>query len=1565
MSDLPFRIFGMELRLTLLDPRHLGARVDVAIDAPADTPFAAVSDQLAAALGVAAAASEHRFHCAREPIDGSQPLGLPPLLQGAVLTLGTGQESAAPGPARALLEAQVIAGPDAGTVVPLPIGRHTIGRGSGHLIRLTDPDASRTHAELLVSATRIELRDVGSANGTWLGDRRLGADAESLPAEARVRIGAALITVRPPSRPPAGLSVDGCGHLRINRGPQLRPARAELEIRFPAEPDDRPAARLPWLAMLLPLLLAIPLAVLWKQPTFLLFALMTPLLMAGQYLTDRRNRRREAVGRLARHQTVSARRQQDLELAIAADAAYLESARPDLARLAVMAGTPTDELWRRSIDGVEFLSLRLGRGPEASQITVRRPPSDDAGGHDIEAERFIHSDIPIAVDLIVTRILGICGPRRTVLGLARSLIGQISALHSPHEVRIEVLTADPSSWPDWHWVTWLPHYDGVGRGFSPGAGSDPGSDDGFRHRVIVLDGAHLLRRRPELAAELSLTARSRNGGSTAHDRVPLFLCLDRAEPDLPVECGATITLDATPGGPAVLRRPGVAASPFVPDLASERWAERLARDLAPLRDATPEPGQDLPDAIRLVDLLADADRVRPTDPDDLARHWRRGTGLGPSATLGMTASGPFRIDLSQDGPHLLVGGTTGAGKSELLRTLVAALSVASGPDAMSFLLVDYKGGAAFQECANLPQVGGVITDLDPSLARRALASLTAELRRRERLLRLAGSVDVDGYCEARAGRQDLPVMPRLVVVVDEFRVLAEELPEFVSGLVRTATVGRSLGVHLVLATQRPTGVVSAEISANVNLRIALRVNDGADSRDLIDDPGAAGLPADRPGRALARSGAGPLVGFQTAVVSGRTRSTMKRPPVVRRLELGLEVHPVQTFDPMQRRDLMQRRDPTQRADPVDPACGVDPGHRFDQAYPGPAAAGSAASSDLALIAQAARAAAERLNLAPAQPLWVEPLPQSLRLESLLALDLGPDAAADPSAGRRQSLRLPFALLDLPADQRQEVLAWQLDGSHLAVSGGPRSGRSTTLQSIARAAGAVAGADQLHVYAVDGAGALAQLRGLPRVEAVIPVHDTERAERLLRFLTSEIDARQGAGAAEPRGADPLRVGPELCPEMRLDTYLDMRPDIALLIDGWEALTGSWAAVDHGRLIDQLTCVLRDGPAVGVHAAISGGRTLLTGAVSALLTERVLLRFADPADAVLAGVPSSRVLKSQPTGRGLVIGPRFLEAAEIQVAVGQQLGSAQRESAQRGSARSEPAEGDASGDGPGRVIRPPAVQRSWQIPELPRRLEHHQLISAWCRQVSVGEPGIDFGPRCVPVGLGGDEALVLGLDLDAAPVTLVVGPTGSGRTSALRCITDGLARLGEPVLWVSLSGSSRVDGVSMIDGSNPRAAAALAAALAARPGATVLVDDTQTGGIAGTVQDGVEDLLAAHVAVGRLVVACSASELLGAYRGLLAVVRTARSGLLLGPSGPGEADVFGLRVERRPAGPPGRALLIQSGRAVTMQLSLPPPLGRQWRGSPPSTPGEPDSNAMFSPPPRRDQRPARHSGEKVNL
>jgi S-DNA-T family DNA segregation ATPase FtsK/SpoIIIE len=469
----------------------------------------------------------------------------------------------------------------------------------------------------------------------------------------------------------------------------------------------------------------------------------------------------------------------------------------------------------------------------------------------------------------------------------------------------------------------------------------------------------------------------------------------------------------------------------------EDCARSLGRALAPLRDAGGGANAGVPQRLGLLDAL-EADEL---DAEWLLERWDGSDSL--TAVIGAAASAPLRIDLRRDGPHGLVAGTTGAGKSELLRTLIASLAASAPPNRLAFLLVDYKGGTAFEDCVRLPHTVGLVTDLDAHLTRRALQSLNAELQRRERILHDSGARDL-AELERRSPHL---APPSLLIVIDEFATLVKEVPDFIEGVVDVAQRGRSLGVHLLLATQRPGGVVSENIRANTNLRIALRVNEPSESSDVIAAPDAARIARDLPGRAYARTGHGELTEFQAAYTGAATvHATSDEPVVVRRFVLG------------------------------------------DGRVQAAEAVGDAARTDLARLVDAAVEAAAARGLEKLPSPWLEPLPAALPLERL-------DGA--------------IGLLDEPERQLQRPLAVDLeaDGSVL-VYGTSGSGKTTFLRTLALSLARDASPEQLHVYGLDFATrALAPLEALPHVGAVVGGEDQERVERLFALLRRTVERRK--------------------------------------------------------------------------------------------------------------------------------------------------------------------------------------------------------------------------------------------------------------------------------------------------------------------------------------------------------------------------------------------------------------------------------------------------------------------------
>nr|WP_231127224.1 FtsK/SpoIIIE domain-containing protein [Motilibacter aurantiacus] len=1146
----------------------------------------------------------------------------------------------------------------------------------------------------------------------------------------------------------------------------------------------------------------------------------------------------------------------DAEAALAAERTARRDGLPDPVAVRAAALGPGRRLWERRREDPDFLLLRVGTGVVPAEVTLEDPDRE-------EHRRRVPLEldgVPVGVALARHGVIGVAGPGAR--GTASWLALQAAALHPPGDLQVLVLAGRDTA-ADWEWARWLPHC-------RPSLGQDCAvllaveAEDVARRLaelaalvarrtqardpvaaaqvldepalLVVVDGARRLRPLPGLVQAL------RDGpGARVH-----VVCVEAEERLLPAECRAVVS----PGPDGLLRvaeQHGPDVGAVLPDAVAPAWCEEVARALAPLREGARDAAEAaLPPASRLLEVLG----LDPPTPEGVRARWAR-AGARTLAVLGEALDGPFAVDLGRDGPHALVAGTTGAGKSELLQTLVATLAASYPPERVSFVLVDYKGGAAFADCAALPHTVGMVTDLDGSLVERALASLRAELVRREHLLAAAGAKDVDDHLARGDGAEPLP---RLLIVIDEFASLARELPGFVTGLVDIAQRGRSLGISLVLATQRPSGAVSPEIRANTNVRIALRMTDGAESGDVIDAPDAGRIPRQLPGRAYARLGHASLVPFQAARVGGTPpRATAEQPP---------------------------------RVLPFDRAALARPWPAPGQ----PAAAAATAVTDLSALVAAVRDAAAQAGSRPPRRPWLPPLPEALALDGL------PGVAGAAAYG----------LLDRPAAQAQEPAAVALASfGHLGVVGAPRSGRTTALRTLAAALATAHPSADLHLYALDcGGGGLQGLVELPHCGAVVGRAEPERAARLLAHLAGEARRRQEALAAggyadigEQRAGEPAGL--------RL-------PHVVLLVDRWEGLVAALGEADGGRLVDEVTALLREGASVGLHVVVAGDRSLLLGRVGAAIEDKLLLRLADPADYALAGV-SPRCLPPDglPAGRAL----RSDSAEPVQVALldgalsGREQAAALRRLGERLARR------DAA---------LPAASRPPRVDALPARVSFEQ---AWQLRPE------GWLPQHALVGVGGDTLAAQGPDLSAgAGGFLVAGPPRSGRSTVLLTMARSLLAGGTGLVLVApraspLRALAGRPGVVQVLEDAALPAATLASALGRlAPGrGALLLDDA----------DLLRDCPAREVLLdavreaadgGRAVVAAgSVDEGFAGFSGWQVELRKARCGVLLAPQGLADGDLIGVRLPRGLVGGPvrpGRALAqLGDGRLLTLQVPAP--------------------------------------------
>ena len=1005
-------------------------------------------------------AGDHQILRGAELLPGSTRLGVAPLVDGASVTCRPSSSAPTPTPRRRSLPVSPVGvavahGPDAGWWLELLPGPHTVGRSREADTLLADPALSRVHLEIRCGSDGLQVRDLASTNGTRMDGRSVGSTEVRWPPGAAVTAGDTELVARGASGLPATSAARRDGTQHVNRRPRVAQPQRHQTATLPPHPQRQAATRVPWVAIALPVPIAVVMAF-FLGPAMLAFTLVSPLAMVGNLLNDRIQGRRRYAAQLAQHNRSTADVLASIGAACARERAARQRDHPDPAEILEIATTPSVRLWERRRDDPDALAVAIGTCTSPARLLTVRAASGEV------REPPGISGAPCVVPLAEVGVLGMCGERSAVLGAVRSVVGQLLALHSPVDLRVVLLCAQDSG-DDWRWLDRVPHVR------APSGDSDHGTavlardngraealvDDLVRQveensnpvgggpsrwagprTVLVLDGAADLRAIPGLTRVLA--AGQAAGIST--------IALDRKSGALPIESGALVDL-STPGTPS-LNLPGHDHGELTVDLVGDWWADRLSRGLAPLRDAAPaESDAWLPPSVRLDELLPS-----PTTPAAVVDLWRRGPTT--AVPLGVTARGPWVLDLATDGPHLLVAGTTGAGKSELLRTLVVALALHNRPDDLAFVLVDYKGGAAFGDCGRLPHTAGLVTDLDDHRALRALASLHAEIRRRERILRSAGVSDFSAYQGlSRPG----PSLPRLLIVIDEFRALADELPTFVHGMVRVAALGRSLGVHLVLATQRPAGVVTGDIKANVNLRIALRVRDRSDSEDVIEVANAANIGPTTPGRGYARAGGATLTTFQAARVLAPSQVAGVR---IRELRWGEA--------------------------PGEWTSTTEGGRPRDE---------------LARLVEVVRRASAEVGAVPSPPAWLPPLPEAVPLASL-------PAVSDPDC-------CSIGLIDLPDRQAQEPLQFKAEGGgHWAFVGTSGSGRTTALLTLAHALAGQRGPTRLHLYAVSS-GSLASLTKLAHCGAHVTSDDLPRLERLVGRLEQEVRARRHG--AESRAA----------------------------------------------------------------------------------------------------------------------------------------------------------------------------------------------------------------------------------------------------------------------------------------------------------------------------------------------------------------------------------------------------------------------------------------------------------------
>ena len=1437
----------MRLNLRLLDPRS--GRLDpIVLTADPETPM----DEVARALG---RVQPGELFVRGVPLSPTGPIRAARLLDGDVVTV-TGPEARRAAPTG--LELAVVGGPLAGTAWPLLPGTVTIGRSRRADVRVDHPTVSRLHCRIQVEGTSCLVEDLGSTNGTWIGGRPL-SEPTVLELGQMFEVGTCPLEVRAPHKADADVHPDEAGGLEFNRPARIRPPRVQASVAVPGKPTDRDASPFPWTQVVAPLAIAAPGTVVFG-PLALVFALTSAAMSASTNIAGRRREARRAAQESDRYQAELARAQARLLELATQELAEARFQFPDPVALRETATGPTRRLWERRGQDDDASALRVGLAQRAASVVI----TSRGTGHDAAAQHII---IPVAVDLAEAGVLGIAGPLPAARAVTRWLVTQLATFRSPRDLQLVLLT-DAATGEDWEWVRWLPHIR-VDDPDAPPAlvGNDRSTrEERVKELLAVLEARATIAREERVESFTPSVVAIVDGirSIRAMPGVPRLLRegpavglyvigLDSDVNRLAEEGRAQLVLGAEDPDLATLEVDGrEAVERILVDQVDPLWADEVARGLAAIRDTGGEEAEaSIPASVRFVDLAGiDLDR-----PEEVAGRWAGG-GRSTEALVGVSVDGPFTLDLKRDGYHALVAGTTGAGKSEFLQTLVASLALSNLPTALNFVLVDYKGASAFADCEHLPHTVGMVTNLDGHLTERALVSLDAEIKRRERLLKDLHVPDLDAAWERNGERAAQLGLARLVIVIDEFAELVRELPEFVTGLIRIARVGRSLGVHLIFATQRPAGVVSPEMRANTGLRVALRMEDKHDSTEVLGAPDAARIPRSTPGRGFVRTGGrAALVEFQTARVAGRRKGeTAGLPPP------DVEVVPWRRLGyPMRNVRIAE--------DPVGEATDLH-----------------------ALVGIIARAAADLGLPRPASP-WLPPLP------ALLTLSEVNEPPAEPATGLPPVV---FGLEDLPALQAQRRATFDVErGGNLLIAGSARSGRSTALRTLAGSLARSLSPSDLHLYGLDfGNGALLPLADLPHCGGVVVgAGEGDRVERLLGRLADEVARRQDLLARAGLG-DIGEQRRAVRPEERL-------PYLVVLLDRWEGFNVQFSQESGSELPAAVLRLVREGPGVGLRLVIAGDRTLLTDRIASQVEDKLVLRLADRNDYGLANLNPRNLPEEVPPGRAF----RADWGTEVQFALLSEDPSGQAQAA---------ALRDIARDSRSRWPPPVRSNRPFRVDALPTSVPFAQAwamaqpvrpASPLWALIGVGSDELTaFG-----IDLAMEGAFVVAGPSKSGRSTALACIARSLLAAGARVV----AVCPRPSPLAAVDGSG--DSFHVVNGV-PDGAELAALLAASEGSLAVVVDDAELvartpadDAIREIARNAPRGRLA-------LVVGGQLEDLKNELRGTIVEARKAKAGLLLSPLSSLDGEVVGLRLSRNLVGrmPPGRGVLGLDGEARVVQV-----------------------------------------------
>lgn len=1055
----------------------------------------------------------------------------------------------------------------------------TIGRKDDNVIVINDRLVSEIHAVITLANGQYYIKDSGSTNGTYINGKKekekLLKDDDSITIcgnKLRFSKGTIIIPlnnecVRIKGLKPLQKSKPSYPY--FHRPPRIIPEMPEGEMVIASPPQAAIKPSVNWLLVLLPSIgmMMVPLVLLLvnmgnqtgsTSSYGLLYLITTPISLVTSIATytsqvgkfkKEEEKRTNSYEKYIEQKATELKKLKDIQIG------SLFKAYPGFKECLNIIEKKEHSLWERLPEHTDFLSIRLGKGKVPFCITLKMSDTNQIFGEEdallSKASNLINKyrelpEVPICFNLLDNISVGVTGDREAILNFSRSVAAFLATTHAYDELKLGVV-CQAEEYDRWKWMRWLPHMwdDSMQQRFF--AKDRKGAQIIFSSLLDILKGRDISIKSSEMSSKSNyipiyvlfiadsemvrnepllryLVQNKRELG------IITFFLFDKYE-KLPKDCGCIINLSGNKG--EVLYKDGNHKSlSFETEYINIDDAEKFSRTLSPIRLQNLTASHTLPKIVTLFEMLG----IQKTNELDIIKRWKLSEPyISLAADVGIGLGGiAFQLDLHEKGhgPHGLVAGTTGSGKSEFLQTLILSLALNYHPHELAFILIDYKGGGMANLFKKLPHVCGIITNLGGNQTNRALASIKGEVAKRQALFDKAGVNHIDKYQRLVRKNEVTEPMPHLIIIIDEFAELKDEKPEFISELVSTARVGRSYGIHLILATQKPSGVVDSQIWSNARFKVCLKVQNTEDSREMLKRPDAAAITV--PGRAYLQVGNDEVFELFQSAWSGAEDHDNNDSVTESIKEVELDG----TRLPLDRNIF-----------------------RNDKKIQ---------STELCHMVELICNEADKFGIKGIDGPWLPPLPDRLYLDDIMSEYIA-NLKVEKDGVRKSWATACLGLADNPSAQSQfpVILNFAIEG-HVVILGAPASGKTTLLKTMILSLSMTNSPEDAWFYILDfGGRTMSVFDEMPHTGAVIKPEEEEKIKNFSKLILRELDQRKrlfaeiGAANIQAYRNDDRKI-----------------PAIFIIIDNFAGLMETYPDME-----EQLVQIAREGGSLGVFLVIS--------------------------------------------------------------------------------------------------------------------------------------------------------------------------------------------------------------------------------------------------------------------------------------------------------------------------------------------------------------------------------------------